>query len=318
MTLTARGRKASRVPAPAPPTPRRMRRTQPYLLLSPAILVLAALFLFPAIYNILTSFQEISPYSVAGDAEWVGLEKYVEVLTDQLTWDAGANTLFFLTAATVIIRIVLGVAIAVLLNADVLRRWKLRGIARTLVLVPWMIPPTVAVAAWRWLLDPQSGFVNQSLLGLGLIDAPIAFLADTATVWYAIITIVVWRELPFVVIVVTAGLQSIPREQYEAAAVDGANGWRRFGYITLPNLRPVIFVATMLTTIATFNNFVYVWLTTGGGPGTFTQVLATQLYSSAFVDNDLGRGAATGMLMMLVMIAFAAVYMSIAFRKRDV
>lgn len=293
------------------------RRAQPYLLLGPALLVLTALFLFPAVYNIATSFREVSPYGIAGDETWVGWENYRSVLTDPLTWGSAWNTVLHLTFVTVVARILLGTGIAVLLNADVLRRWHLRGIARTLVLVPWMIPPTVAVAAWRWLLDPTNGVVNKALIGLGLVDQPIAFLVDTSAVWGAIGTIIVWRELPFVVIVVTAGLQSISAEQYEAAALDGAGAWRSFLHVTLPNLRPVVFVTAMVTTISTFNNFVYVWLTTGGGPGTYTQVLATQLYSSAFVDNDLGRGAAVGMLMMVVMALFATVYMSFAFGRKE-
>jgi multiple sugar transport system permease protein len=113
-----------------------------------------------------------------------------------------------------------------------------------------------------------------------------------------------------------AGLQSIGREQYEAASLDGAARWKSFLHVTLPNLRPVLTVIVLMTVIGTFNNFVYVWLTTGGGPGTYTQVLATQLYSSAFVDNKMGQGAAIGILMTCIMAVFAVVYLRITMRER--
>jgi multiple sugar transport system permease protein len=127
----------------------------------------------------------------------------------------------------------------------------------------------------------------------------------------------VWRELPFVVIAFMAGLQAIPSDQYEAAAIDGATASRALWHVTLPNLRPVIIVVGLMITIGAFNNFIYVWLTTGGGPGTYTQVLATQLYSTAFVDDELGKGAAIGLVMSAVMLVFAAIYLTVATRRSD-
>jgi multiple sugar transport system permease protein len=220
-----------------------------------------------------------------------------------------------LTAFTVAIRLVAGMALALLLQSPVLERWKVRGVCRTLVLVPWMIPPVVAVASWKWLLDANSGVVNQILVQSGLVDNGIPFLAQPSTVWWSIVTILVWRELPFVVIVLMAGLQGIPKEQYEAASLDAVNRWQSFRYITVPNLRPVLTVIVLITVIQTFNNFVYVWLSTGGGPGTYTQVLATQLYSAAFVSNSLGEGAAIGLIMSAVMAVFALIYLRVTGRQ---
>jgi multiple sugar transport system permease protein len=290
-------------------------RRQPLLLTAPALVVIAVLFLFPAVYNIILSFQKLSPYQSPGDAIWVGLSNFTAVFTNQQTPVAAWNTAFWLTALTVIIRLVLGMGIALLLQSDVLARWKLRGVCRTAVLVPWMVPPVVAVACWKWILDANTGVLNQVLVGLGITHQGTAFLADTSTVWWSVIAIVVWRELPFVVIVLMAGLQSIPREQYEAASLDSAGTWKSFLHVTIPNLRPVITVVVIITVIQTFNNFVYVWLTTGGGPGTYTQVLATQLYSAAFINNNLGQGAAIGIVMSAVMAIFAIVYFRVANRQ---
>ncbi len=290
-------------------------RRQPYVLLAPAMLVMALLFLFPAVYNVVLAFQRLSPYDAPGDAVWVGLQNFRDVFTDPQTGRSAFNTVFWLTGVTVAIRLVAGMALALLLQSPVLERWKLRGVCRTLVLVPWMIPPVVAVASWKWLLDANSGVINQVLVQAGVIDNGIPFLAQTSTVWWSVVTILVWRELPFVVIVLMAGLQGIPKEQYEAASLDAVNRWQSFRFITIPNLRPVLTVIVLMTVIQTFNNFVYVWLSTGGGPGTYTQVLATQLYSAAFVSNSLGEGAAIGLLMSAVMAVFALVYLRVTSRQ---
>ena len=294
--------------------PRSVRR-QPYLLLAPAMLVMAVLFLFPAIYNLVLAFQRLTPYDAPGDAVWVGLQNFRAVFTNPQTGRSALNTVFWLTAVTVAIRLAAGMAVALLLQSPVLERWRLRGVCRALVLVPWMIPPVVAVASWKWLLDANSGVLNQVLVQTGVMDNGIPFLAQPSTVWWSVVTILVWRELPFVVIVVMAGLQGIPKEQYEAASLDAANRWQSFRYITVPNLRPVLTVIVLITVIQTFNNFVYVWLSTGGGPGTYTQVLATQLYSAAFVSNSLGEGAAIGLLMSAVMGVFALVYLRVTSRQ---
>lgn len=292
-------------------------RAQPYALTLPALVVIGLLFIFPAVYNVVLAFQHLSPFQSPGEATSAGWSNFSALFRNRLTRTSAVNTVLWLTATTVILRLVIGIGLALLLQSRVLARWGLRGTARTLVLVPWMLPPVVAVASWRWLLDANTGVVNQVLVGLGVVNRGIPFLASTGTVWWSIVAIIVWRELPFVVIVFMAGLQSIPTEQYEAASLDAAGAWKSFRHVTLPNLRPVITVVVLITVIQTFNNFVYVWLTTGGGPGTYTQVLATQLYSAAFIANDLGRGAAIGIVMTAVMAVFAFFYLRVSSRREE-
>ncbi|NIK61987.1 carbohydrate ABC transporter permease [Kribbella shirazensis] len=289
----------------------------PYGLIAPGLTILILLFAVPAAYNIWLSLHDVTPYDALGDGTFVGAGNFRSILTNPLTFDSLKNTVLWLTIATVVIRLVLGLGIALLLQAPVLRRLRLLGIARTLVLIPWMIPPTVAVAAWRWLLDGQAGLLNQLLMRLGLIDQGVPFLGQTSTVWWCVVAIISWRELPFVIIVLMAGLQAIPQDQYEAAAIDGAGRFRTLWYVTLPNLRPVLGVVALMITIGSFNNFVYVWLTTGGGPGTYTQVLATQLFTAAFVDNQLGSGAAIGLLMSACMVVFTLFYLGVLRRRAD-
>lgn len=290
---------------------------EPYGLVAPAMVVLAVFFAGPALYNVLLSFQELSLFDLGKQGEWVGLANFAEVLGNPKTGAALWNTTVPLTIVTVVVRLLLGLGLALLLNASVFRRWQLGWLVRSLILVPWVTPPVVAVAAWKWLLDARYGVVNQLLMGIGAIEQGIPFLARTSTVWGAVETMLVWRELPFVVITFLAALQSIPSDLKEAARIDGASEFQIQTRIVLPLLRPVTAVIAMLTTIWTFNNFVYVWLATRGGPGDYTQVLATQMYVTSFVDYRMGAGAAVGVVMSAIMFAFALVYFFVVFRDRD-
>jgi multiple sugar transport system permease protein len=291
------------------------KQIESYLLLLPALLILALFFFWPALYNFLLSFQRISLFDLAKGGTWIGLSNFVELAGDPLAALALKNTVLWLTMATVVLRLGLGLGLALLLDASVLRRWRLSGLARSMMLIPWVTPPVVAIAAWKWLLHPRYGAINQILVETGLIHDGIPFLVKTSTVWWAIVAIVVWRELPFVAISLLAGLQSIPGELYDAARVDGASEIRLFWHITLPLLRPVLVVVTLLTVIWTYNNFVYVWLTTQGGPGNFTHVLATEMYTEAFTNYRMGYGAAVGVLMSAIMLIFSIIYFQTIFKK---
>jgi len=288
---------------------------EPYALVLPAMLVLAFFFAGPALYNIALSFQNVSLFDLGQSNEWVGFANFAAVLTGGGLAAAFFNTAVMQTLVTVVLRLVFGLGLAILLNAEVFRRWRLGWLVRSLVLVPFVTPPVVAVAAWKWLLDPRYGAVNQLLLSLGLIERGIPFLSRTSTVWGAIEAMLIWRELPFVIITFLAALQSIPKELKESARIDGASEFQIHMRIVLPMLKPVIAVVALLTTIWTFNNFVYVWLATRGGPGDYTQVLATKMYTVSFVDYRVGEGAAIGVLMSVIMFAFALGYLALLSRK---
>lgn len=281
----------------------------------PSIAVLLLFFFSPAVYNIWLSLQKISLFQLKRGGTFVGIANFVSLVGSSDFWLSLLNTVFWLTLVTVAVRLVLGLALALLVDARPLKRWRLAGLARSMLLIPWVTPPVVAVAAWQWLLQPRYGAVNQILMGLHLAAQGIPFLVQTSTVWPAIVVIVVWREVPFVAISLLAGLQSVPEELYEAARVEGANAPQTFLRITLPLLRPVLAVVTLLITIWTFNNFLYVWLSTRGGPGNFTQVLATLMYTESFVRYNLGYGAAVGVTMTLIMLIFSAIYLRSVFRR---
>lgn len=279
-----------------------------FAMLFPTFLVLVGFYLYPTLYNLELSFTDITLLKLRQGGDWVGLANYWEFLTSSSSFHIAFNTIFWLTAVSVTIRMILGLGFALLLNSNVLRNMRMTTIARLILLVPWATPPVVAVIAWRWLFEPTNGPLNRWLLNFGLIDDPIAFTADLATVWPSIVTIVVWNTTPLIGVSLLASLQTVPGELYEAGEIDGANRFQMFRFVTLPYLMPTISVLTLMSVIWTFNNFVYVWLTTGAGPGTYTNVLATEVYRKAFVDLRIGYSAAIGVTMAIVMGVFGALY----------
>lgn len=286
------------------------------LMLLPAFFFLILFYVYPILFNIKISFTDLNFLRISEKPKFIGLSNYLDFLKSKDFINVLFNTAFWLTFVTILIRIVLGLLIALLLNSNVLKRLNLAGLFRTLILIPWATPPVVAVFTWRWLLQQHSGLVNILLLSMGIIKDPIAFFGNIKVVWFAVIAIIVWNNLPFVVIVLLAALQSIPTELYEAAQVDGAGKISSFVYITLPLILPTISITTLLTVFWTFNNFVYVWLTTAEGPGTFTSVLATRIYTKAFYEYKLGYSSAIGMIMSLIVFIFAILYLKFVLSKR--
>ncbi len=279
-----------------------------FWMLLPVFAVLVAFYLYPTLYNIELSLTDITLLKLRTGGAPVGLENYREFLSSAGFLDLAVNTIVWLTAVTVLLRMLLGLLFALLLNSRFLETLRLTTLTRLVLLVPWATPPVVAVIAWRWLFDPGHGAINRLLLSTGLITNPVAFLADLRTVWPSIVTIVVWNTTHLVAVSLLAALQSIPEELNEAAAIDGATRWQQFRFVTLPYLLPTLSVLGLMSVIWTFNNFVYVWLATGAGPGTFTNVLATEIYIKAFIDLRIGYSSAIGVVMAVVMAGFGALY----------
>jgi multiple sugar transport system permease protein len=277
--------------------------------LVPAFFFLVMFYVYPTLFNLVNSFTDLSLFGLRQGGDWIGVANYVELLTSRDFRHVLWNTAFWLTFVSVTVRIILGLLLALLLNSKVLVKYRLTSVSRVLLLVPWATPPIVAIVAWRWLLNPQLGEINKVLLWLGVIDRPIAFLAEAAWVWPALITIMTWNTLPLVTLAFLASLQSLPSDLIEAAEVDGAGKWQRLRYVILPHLKPAIIVMTLMSTFWTFNNFVYVWLTTAAGPGLYTNVLATEVYIKAFIDGRMGYSSAVGIAMASIMVLFGILYL---------
>ncbi len=286
----------------------RSQRLFVVMMLLPAFAVLALFYIWPSVFNFRVSFTDLNLLSLRKGGEFVGLENYVDLLQSDGFRRHMWNTVFWLTIVAVGVRLVLGLLLALLIESRVIRRFRLTTPLRLAMLLPWATPPIVAVVVWKQLLDGRTGFINNLAMDLGLIDQPIAFLADASFVWPALVLIITWNTLPIVTLTIAAALQSVPGELYEAAEMDGTNAFQRFWHVTLPHLRPTLVIMGLLLTIWTFNNFVYVWLATGAGPGTYTNVLATEVFLQGFVNFELGLSSAVGMVMVLVMMVFGLLY----------
>jgi multiple sugar transport system permease protein len=280
-------------------------------MLAPALFLLFCFYIYPTVFNVGNSLTDLSLFGLKRGGNWVGIDNYLELVTSpdfrRVLW----NTVIWLTLIGVSVRLLAGLGLAFLLTSRTIRRYRLQTICRVLLLVPWATPPIVAILIWRWMLDSRVGVVNALLTGLGVTGHPIPFLADASWVWPALITIITWNTLPLVTLAFIASLQSLPNELVEAAEVDGATSLHLIRYIYLPHLRPAIVVMALMSTFWTFNNFIYVWLTTGAGPGLYTNVMATEVYIKAFVDGRLGYSSAVGVLMAAIMVVFGLVYLRV-------
>ena len=280
-----------------------------YLLAGPALLVMIAIFVYPLGYSFVMSFfrWDLS----APSAPFIGLNNYKETLASPLFQQSLRNQLVF-TAATIAVEITAGMGVAVLING------KLRGLraARTLLLIPPMIAPAVVGLNFRWLFNSQYGFIDALLADLHLPAIP--WLSDPNWALVSIIIADVWQNTPLMVLLFLAGLQSLPQEPLEAAAVDGASPWQIFWNITLPLMRPVIMVALMLRIIDTFRTFDVVWLMTQGGPGGATSLVTVHAYLLAFQGVDFGHAAAVSYIALVLSLAAARRPLRSPVAERDV
>lgn len=265
-----------------------------YVLLIPLILILFVLLAYPIASAIWITLQD---KTIGMVGRFIGLENYRELLLDDpFFWQVVRNGFIF-TIGSVVFKLLIGMIMALVLNQPLVGR----GLWRGLLLMPWVAPTVVTALSWRWILD-LTGVFNLMLRDLGLMKTPIPWLAQYGTAMLSLILVNTWRGFPFFGITLLAGLQAIPQELYEAADIDGASVWQRFRYVTLPSLRTVILVVTILSTIWTFNDFSVVWLLTGGGPGHATDVFATYTYKLGFITSRLGYGQTVSVILAPVLI----------------
>jgi multiple sugar transport system permease protein len=237
---------------------------------------------------------------------WVGLGNYVALANDPLFWRAFWQTAVF-TAFSVVLHLAIGLGLALLLNMHLDPAF--RALARGLLIVPWLLAPTVAGMIWVLMLQPF-GVLNGLLVSLGLIDPnfAISWLGDPATALGSVTAMNVWRAFPFFMVMLLAGLQAIPKQLYEAAEIDGASLFRQFWHITLPQLRGVIATIVLLDSIWTFRAFDPVYVMSGGGPAHASEVLATAIYFDGFQKLKFGYASAEAVVMFIVLFIVSAAY----------
>jgi len=266
-----------------------------YALVIPLLLVIVGLLAYPIISALLLSFQD---RMLGSPGRFIGLENYVELLfSDRRFRTVVSNSVIF-TVISVAGKLLIGMGMAVLLNQHIAARAMFRG----WLLLTWVAPTFVTALTWRWMFDGTSGIINYILMVFGVITTPIAWLGSGATALLAVIITNIWRGFPFFGVSLLAGMQAIPTELYEAADVDGASPWQKFWHITLPGVRTVLVVTTMLSTIWTFNDFQIVWIMTGGGPAYATHLFATYSYQVGFVGSRLGYAVAVSTILAPLLI----------------
>jgi multiple sugar transport system permease protein len=299
--------------APAPRSGRRREEIAKILFVVPAALAIIALFGYPVVKNMVMSFQNYTLRTfINGKAPWVGLQNYVAVVTDNLFTKALTNTALF-TIGSIAGQFVIGMLLALFFH----KNFPLNGVLRALFLLPWLIPLIVGSAAWRAILEQDSGILNVTLESLGIIDTPIPWLTSPEVALIAVILVNIWLGIPFNVTLLYSGLQDIPDELYEAGALDGATGWKAFWNITWPNLRAVVSVVLMLGVIYTLKVLDIILGLTQGGPANATQTIAVMSYQRSFVEFKFGQGAALSNILILIALIFATVYLRATRRQVD-
>jgi multiple sugar transport system permease protein len=280
-----------------------------YLFVLPAALVLALVVVYPLVSLVWISLHRVEP--LRGPAEpFIGLDNYGRLLRDSELLGSLGQTLIW-TAGSVALQFALGLIAAVILNES----FRGRGIARALLLVPWAMPAIAGAFAWKWMYHAQYGLLNEVLTGLGLVDRGVNWLGDPGTAMVAAIVTNTWRGFPFMMLMLLAAMQAIPRELYEVSAVDGASFGRQLRHVTLPLVLPVVFVVTLLAAIWTFNNFTYIYVLTGGGPAGRTEILITYVYRNGFEYFRFGYAAALSIVLFGLVVVFSALYVRLMARR---
>ncbi|MFE4950164.1 carbohydrate ABC transporter permease [Leifsonia sp. NPDC056665] len=288
-------------------------RIAQWLFILPAVAYLALFFGYPIVQNVVMSFQEYTTKTFyTGEAPWVGFANYVTVITSSLFPTTLINTALF-TIGSIVGQFVIGMALAIFFN----RRFPLSGVLRALLLLPWLLPLIASTAVWKWILDQDSGILNQTLLFFHLTPHAVPWLSSPDVALVSVILVNIWLGIPFNVTILYGGLQGIPDELYEAAALDGATGWKAFWNITWPNLRPVVSVVLVLGVVYTLKVLDIILGLTGGGPANATQTLATNSYHESFVLFSFGTGAAISNILIVISLIFTAVYLRLNRRPID-
>ncbi|MBV9359099.1 MAG: sugar ABC transporter permease [Chloroflexi bacterium] len=265
-----------------------------YWLVAPAVLVMCGILVYPLLFSLWVSLFDWRMASTSHT--FIGAQNYVEALTSAFFQFVFIQSVGF-TLVCLALNLTLGLALALLLN----QRFHGRGVIRTLFLLPMVTAPVLAGFNFRWIFNDRSGLANQLLVQSGL-SLPLAWLADANLSRAAIVIVTVWQGMPFMLLLLLAGLQALPSSPFEAATVDGATAWQRFWYITLPLLRPVIVVAVALQMIDLFRVFDTIYIMTRGGPGHATELFPFYIYRSAFSDDRLGFASALSYITVAITV----------------
>ena len=282
---------------------------KPLLYIAPSFLLAFIIISYPIIDLIRLSVNDVGTF---GDLNgFIVLLNYQDVFEDELFFEVLLRTLFW-TVSVVLGTVIISVPIALALNEDFYGK----GIATTIIMLPWAISLAMTAVIWKWILNPEYGMLNSVLLSFGLIDENIGWLANASTAFPMQILIGILVSIPFTISILMGGLTSIPRDIYEAAFLDGASYFTRLRTLTLPLLKPFINIAIVLNVIYVFNSFPIIWILTEGGPSNSTDILPTYLYKMAFQYGEIGLAAAVSIIMLSLLLMFTFIYAYVAMKEK--
>ena len=272
-----------------------------YLYVMPSLLVMLVVIGYPLVYTVWLSFHATPPRT----GEWVfnGVANYQATLSDPRFWKTTLNTLYW-TVGSTFFAFVLGFGAALALHQP----FPGRGVVRALLLIPWVVSAVAGAYVWRWILHSDYGLISGSLMSWGIIERPLVLLDNKSRVMPTLIAVNVWKEFPFVMVMMTAGLQTVPEGLLRAARIDGASAWNQFRHVTVPHLRGVILITTLLLFVGNLNSFTLVWLMTGGGPANASQLWITEIYNEAFRKLQYGSASAFSVILFIIMLALGYFY----------
>ncbi len=272
-----------------------------WIFLVPPLIIILLIAGFPLGQTIWYSFTDGTLDGI-DELQFIGLENYLELLTDQLWWSSVGNTVLF-TLTSVSIETILGLIIALIISND----FKGRGLVRAAILVPWVIPTVVSSKIWEWLLQDQYGFINDALMRLNLIDTPIAFMGNPDWAFPTIIMVDVWKTSPFMALLILAGLTTIPKDVYAAAKIDGASKIQSFFHITLPLLKPTLLIALIFRSLDAFRVFDIIYIMQGSNEKTASMSIYARQQMIDF--GEIGYGSSVSFLIFIIISIFVFIYM---------
>lgn len=281
-------------------------RSAGLLLVAPALIVLAGVIVYPIARSIVLSFQRVEATGGRFEYSWAWLDNYRALFSDEAVRIAVKNSVYF-TAVDVAATVVIALFIALLLN----HRFGRFGIFRIILLVPWALAPVANAVLWKWILHGNYGVMNAVLLDVGVIDRYVNWLGDPTLALRMMMLADVWKSVPFIALLLLAGLQNIPSYLYRAAKIDGANILQQFRFVTLPALRTPIAIAVVLQSIWSFKVFDLIFVLTKAGPGDGTLLLNFLAYRVTFNFLDFGYGAAIANMIFLLMFVLAVVFIRV-------
>jgi len=287
------------------------RRRAGWFYLAPALVVLVALLGFPIVQSFLLSFQSVRAADGLFGGTWTGLANYQKLIHDPAVIKATTNTVYF-TVVEVVAVVVISLLFAQLLNNPRVKS----SLFTVVLLIPWAIAPVANGTIWKWIYNGNYGILNQILLWAGLIDRPVVWLANPTTAINMMLVADVWKSIPFITLLLLAGLRGIPPVLYKAARIDGASRLQTLWSITLPQIRPVLLICVVLQSIWAVKVFDLIYVLTKGGPADGTVTLNFLAYRSAFNFGDLGYGSTLANLLFIIMLVAALLYVRLLGAQR--